>query len=238
MKLIFLFLPLCLFSQPAEEAQGWLLSSAKSGNTWVRYCIEQLTDYDTSPSLLEKKPPGTPLMIKAHLLESDTYEMNNSSKKLILLVRNYKELICRYSSRNEKHRINLQKVNAILQLINAGTWHYFFNLEDYDRWSEDKKLLIYYEDLIEKPSETLARLVRFLDGDPERVKNFMARYEEHKRKALRIYDREYAGSDTKGKGTLHHSKKLSTRFLQQIDDLVREHYPEIMEKYLLRYATD
>lgn len=222
-----------MIANPAHY-EGYLLSSPKSGNTWVRYCIETLTDYDTNFTQLSPKPEGAPIIAKSHSIHPNKAKQLGREKKLILLVRNYKEILCRYAS-FRKPGLGVGRLNQLLDMIAKKEFHYFHNLESYDIWDEDKKLLLYYEDIIKNPRESLEKLVEFLEGDPNTFETFMERYEEHQKRAIKIYDANFHGSSTKGKGTIYHSKKASPQRLKKIDDLVMTTYPELTEKYLMRY---
>ncbi len=73
------------------------------------------------------------------------YLLKKNQKKLIMLVRNYKESIIRnkiWLKDNLHNSGNYLFQNFDLLLLNPQTYY---------EWDSDKKLLIYYEDLVSNP---------------------------------------------------------------------------------------
>ena len=100
----------------------YLLSFPKSGNTWMRYCIEALTRRPTAEYNLEAKPISLPLgytcghsldlsmtpVWKIHNkndLNFAGYNHNPQSDILIFLVRNPKEAIIRHIGKVSLNRL-------------------------------------------------------------------------------------------------------------------------------------
>lgn len=210
--------------------KNYLLSYPRSGNTWLRYCVETLSGENTigyensnhfERGVLEKyRKSKKPILYKRHETEGVDNSENN---RIILIVRNYKEVIVRHNG----------KVKSIMQDYDTkNRISYLKLLRFYDSFIGNK-LIIYYEDLIEDLENTLKDVFSFLEIDIEKSKmeNFFLNIEEHKSKSLKIYGE----SQTKGKSTIHHSKKLSEDEKNEWDNFLIENEKDIFSKYLERY---
>lgn len=240
-------------TKPGELKNGCiLLSSPKSGNTWTRYFIQYLTEYDArlvaEEGVLERvlNPPFEMdpsskkyFLIKSHEIMHD-YSMMKSviageNLRLILLVRNYKELIGRYST-HLGGGFDPGICESLIRLIENDSWHYFNNLKCYDSWEEDKKLLVYYEDLMEHPDVEIARIAHFLIGEESpRFPAFWKEYEYHRQKSLATYN-HFAESRSQGLDLFFHRRNLPKEYSTKIEEVVFSKYPMINQKYLYRYA--
>ena len=116
---------------------------------------------------------------------------------------------------------------------------YFKNLRLYDQWNPEKRLLIYYEDLIIKPQETYEKLVEFLGEKPIYIDPFLESFEEHKQNAIKIYTKYQVQSVTQGNAVVYHSKELDDATRRAIDKKIAQLYPGIWNKYLKhRYSEE
>ena len=214
------------------EIRTLLLSYPRSGNTWLRYCVETLTDkkttyvlippYDTKKGLEELVGMGMSPMDKDSLVESresqvilekshvwreslDNIFTKENKSKLILMIRDYKESIPRHTNYNKSIYLEeSQKFNN--------------NLDVFDKTDLDK-LIIYYEDLIISPKETLSEVLRFLNEyDEKKLNSFIESIGHHKSTSISIYDK-FQGSRTKGKDLHAHKKKLNQSDLDYLDSL-------------------
>jgi len=178
-----------------------LLSYPRSGNTWLRYCLETLsgqktTGYlngrDIEKGVLETNRGKPTLMVKKH----DTINIkNNKNNKLILIVRDYKECLVRHKGGKYSIIDNAPEPET-------NKKNYLKLLEFYERF-EGKKLLVYYEDLILDLKPQLKKCVELLDvGVKEDTLNdFMMNLETHREKSLGLYK----FSKTKGDLNIKHS---------------------------------
>lgn len=209
-----------------------LLSYPRSGNTWLRYCIEHITvkstiGYDNEESaifdrsrLVSHYVQTEPILIKRHFPEP--------CDRLILLVRDYKEAIIRHE--NEAERPSSDHV------LYSGISHYIQLLDFYDKF-EGEKLLIYYEDLIKNPREIIEGALVFLKETThrQRVNEFFDFLQYHKNTCVNIYS-THATSYTRGEQEKFHSRFLSARKKQKWDEIAKNNNIEIFNKYLSRYA--
>lgn len=208
----------------------FLLSYPRSANTWMRYCLEYLTQRPTFHKTHTDKrnqPLGwlanfeidcaKPPIEKTHVLEPGSF--NKHVDKLILIVRNPKEAIQRH-----EHQLNSKE-----HLTAKGRGKlYFDNIALFDSWDPQNRILIYYEDLILAPKTTLEQVLFFLNEPPSKLDAFMKDYAEHQKKAIQIYSE----SNSKAADILFHSKRMKPELRKQIDQWIAELYPMQWNNYL------
>jgi hypothetical protein len=242
-----IFQSICAYQGPRTA----LLSFPHSGNTWLRYCLEFLTNRPTLyrdtnhprwnefliswpvawQAMLEIDN-NKPLIEKMHCIretmlrgKNETICLNPDVDKLMFILRNPKETIA---------RVEYSNFDTLLEAtcrIYYPHHFYFENLALFDSWPAERRHLVYYEDLITKPRETLAAILAFLQEPDTRLDQFMDEYEEHKNRSLSLY----SGATSRGSDPLFHSKKLSAQYRKQVDTWIADAYPELWEKYLQRY---
>ena len=226
----------------------FLLSYPRSGNTWMRYCLEYLTGRPTiyRPFLAYEnnsplgwaagfevdctKPPIEKVHNKQEM-EQQQYDCQNDL--LILIVRNPKEAL----SRQEKKQLtfDLLSKNAGASSLRYAPDTYFADIALYDSWKPENRLLIYYEDLLAKPTQTLKKILLFLYEPIDRLDNFINEYEVHKQKAIEMYK----VSESEGNDLLFHSRLINLDHRKQIDEWIAQLYPFIWQEYLReRYAEE
>jgi len=194
--------------EKAYTCKGGIIGYPRSGNNWLRYLVEYFTKYETicEPG---NTPMRKPLHLLSPSINSTNktddalwnthgheYAVNKLLKKVkgkhILILRNYKECIPRHVNvaypfkihdPNFKDTGKLTNLDLIFNEANDGNSldliHYLSLLNDYHNY-EGEKLLLYYEDLINKETikESLVKLINFLDGDITLVDEFLDTYEE------------------------------------------------------------
>jgi hypothetical protein len=225
-----------------------LLSYPRCGNTWMRYCIEQLSGRraisiygDEWNGLLGRINQSIkPILIKCHLY-SAAFEAiyPSSSCPMILLLRNYKECIIRHYLKREItysdeqiREIFITNLTGI-QTRDFPPTEYIYNIIVYDKWIAPK-LLIYYEDLITNPKGTLLDICNFLKIEIDNnFDNFINNIEVHKSIGMKLY----GDCQSDGKSTVFHSRSLSPQLKNEIDQHLKISFPEIFKKYLTRYSA-
>ncbi len=231
-----------------QNPRVYLLSFPRSGNTWLRYCIELLTERPTAEYAPDHSvangthlPLGylaghhvdlskVPVWKVHHMYHLDFggYYYNPKRDSLLFLLRNPKEAIARQSETKEQNDSEIQLVNL--------KW-YFNDLGFFDAWY-GKKLLVYYEDLIKNPRMVLTQVLLFLGESDNRLEDFFQKFEQHKIKALGLYDL-LGGSKSKGNDLLYHSQKMSSDERKNFDTWIIENYPLLWKKYLKdRYSEE
>jgi len=218
-----IFIQLSQYNGP----KTFLLSYPRSGNTWMRYCLEYhtkrptLTPYNPDPM---NRPLGwlagfeldctKPPIQKIHIMEKYNKEVDT----VILLIRNPKEAFKRQGGGITLTK-EIFKRDPLL----------FDNIALYDSWNPHKRILVYYEDLLKDPKGTMERVLDFLQEPYTKIPEFLANYELHQQKAIEIYK---PGSRTKAKDLLFHSRGMTAGHRKQIDQWLEELYPMQWNLYL------
>ena len=210
------------------------LSYPRSGNTWVRYCLEYLTKtetldtgiYDetetheeTFKGIFKRDKNIRPFIYKRHF-HNEISDFNVNEDFLIFLLRNYKECLTRHLLNDLKNkRILTREIDS-----------YIKNIGLYEKWNKNK-LLIYYEDLMTNFDFVFNQIVDFLNLDKNRYKKLIKNFDYHREKSIQLY----AISVTKGDDLDYHSKKLSINFKNKLDAYIIKNAKLIFTKYLVRY---
>ena len=240
------------------KTYGGIIGYPRSGNNWLRFIIEYLTNYQTA------FPPMDSVMRKPlHNLSShinstekildgviwnthwhqDTLlnDVIESKGKLILMLRNYKECITRHIiTPSEIKKDGYLKDSAFNKFINENDLyldliHYLKLIDFYDKY-EGEKEVIYYEDLLKKDTirKPLEKLISLLDGDKEKIEPFIESFDFFTDKSKSLYGTHLQGSlSPKGK-RIHHSKALSLDQKKTLDDTAKKLYPHL-NKYINIY---
>jgi hypothetical protein len=221
-----------------------LLSFPRSGNTWVRYIFEFLSQKPTQGYLNNPKdippyiktdigvdPNAKPIMRKSH------QELWDDCNSMIFLLRDYKEAILR----DAKH-FGIQDPNELLghfqsvtrgKLENPWQYDYIFALQQFDKF-QSKKILVYYEDLILEPQQTIKKMVDFSEISSHRLDEFFEKYQDHQNQSISNYE---PGSHSKGISALHHSDQLPKHVQFRLTEHIMVTQPILFGKYLRRYIS-
>ena len=236
-----------------EDKQFIMLSSPRSGSTWLMYILNYLTDRD----VIYRKTNFEETMFASKRLQGDIrkcilryhdpehlledYRQNlMKNTHLICIVRNYKEVLARrfmlkpqkafsFSDYACKHRFIFDQYMTILHM--------------FDYWMGDQKYMIYYEALMRNPKEEILKLSEVLGINQKVVEEFLENLDFHTANCLKIYDdttgevTELGGSKSKGKELFFHSKKFPNDELCTFDRYLENAFPRIFRKYLSRYKT-
>ncbi len=157
---------------------------------------------------------------------------------LLLLLRNPKEAIPKASKTEDLYYDIASKpvTPAKKRLAN-----YIDNLEFFDSYNGPKHIL-YYEDLISDPLNSIKQLLAFFGEDPNGASEFMKNYEQYKNRVVNSYvsqrtrkDGSIGGGVTAGNKLIYYSKKFSKSSLVKFDELLKNSHPTLYKKYLKRY---
>lgn len=209
-----------------------LASYPRSGTNWTRYIIESLSGRPTpgQTRLIE----GTNYYIdRAH----QAYPVMNRYKKVVLVLRDYRECILRHQKAVWSNYSDVLSLLSDQGIREPASW-YIENLKAFDAFEGDK-LLIYYEDLIQKPDETIILLAEFIELDRDKTQAFLNSMDNHIKMSVQAYTKKAHSSDTsKSKDLSYHAKtKLTPEQVQDFDNFYFTQYPELAQKYLRRYGT-
>ena len=250
------------------DAEFLLLSYPKSGSTWMRYCIEFLTERPTffrtpeprdrlrvtghidSPFFVEFLT-NEPIILKRHAWDEEEAKTKRAYKKIILLIRNYKEVALRngaplpsgHAAQTEAGLRSgwAQKLvdpQDLLQLFQP----YIDSIEKYHN-HEGEKAIVYYEDLILSPKQTLINLMNCMQV-PKRYENkleqLMDNFKKHKNTCGEKYrsmsTNQYRTMTIDNKDMQFHQKIYKNRELSEtIDKEIERMSPEFFELYLKHY---
>lgn len=213
---------------------NYIVSYPRSGNTWLRYIIEYLSNQPTNG--LIDKPNKYDKLQKPLLINGDNYiayklhsfdpKITNRDK-VILIIRNYKECIIRHNKDKRGYDFEL------FQKHNQGKKDDYIGMIKQYHHFNGEKMHIYYEDLINDYhlEKICYQLCQFLDIPDSEVNNLLDNLESIKKNSLCLYPR----SKTKGKGPIYHSNLLKKAEAISWDMYLHINYPKLFELYLRRY---
>lgn len=247
-----------LLEAAAKQPRTYLLSYPRSGNTWIRYCIEVIAQRPTAHMRFSDRPIGMPLaLLTGHALDYDRppvwkahseqelgfkdHRYNARQDWLICVLRNPKEAIKRQAGTAQLMSLAQDSDSAETRRSRNAYGQarsYFDVLKIYDQWDQNKRHLVYYEDLMRQPQQELERLWRTL-GDQnacQQLPAFMQEFARHREAALNIYKYQ-GGSHTNGVDLLQHSRDMPLADRRRLDQAIAQQYPDLWSKYLQqRYA--
>lgn len=160
-------------------------------------------------------------------------KISSDKNRLLIIVRNPKEIILGFVH-DDAH-----KFSEFLD-SNRAFRGYLNRIRVYDKWNPDNRLLIYYEDLVLNPEETLPKILDFFDESHENLEYHLANIEEERLKIAVSYSRQHKnGSNTldKTQDIFSHSKKMPLELLMKADEVIKRVAPDLWERYLYRYET-
>jgi hypothetical protein len=216
---------------------NYLLSYPRSGNSWFRYCVENIckqrtigylySDLKDKGIMPEYRGNNHYILIKRH----ETSDIENTvNNKLLFILRDYNEVIIRH--RGSDHNIIKEHEEKHLDPFQGGSFNYISTLEFYEQFIGDK-LLIYYEDLVQNTEQILYQAISFLTNQDrsEDIINFTRHIVEHKQKSIALY----GASKTKGNLSIKHSAHISQKQKKIYSEFLKQQYSLLFEKYLYRY---
>jgi hypothetical protein len=161
----------------------------------------------------------------------------NQYKKVILVIRNYKECILRHHKKAWPKYSNIVSMLTDEELRQPASW-YIKNIDAFDKF-EEEKLLIYYEDLLENPLETILDLSVFIGLDKERSQLLLDDMDAQYQNSVAAYTRGGHRSETSATKDLnfHARTKLTKEEVREFDDFYFTNHHRLANKYLRRYFT-
>jgi len=182
--------------------------------------------------------------------------IDSGTNRLLFLLRNYKEAVPRSLKPGwPKAKIKDFLTRKATSLFSNPDYHgydrgrrymielekYLDNLHYFDKWAEDTKLLVNYEDLLTDPVRNFERIAHFFDLNRRCFQEVMENFDQHAKQIRRSYHEQHVGSGgsaSKGADFFHHSRSLPHPFQLDVDSHIQELYPGLWKKYLLRYVTE
>lgn len=203
-----------------QDSQIYLISYPRSGNSWMRYCIELLfhrktidinKDYRNKTlsqtyNLKETELADIPPIIKSHKF------IPTKNDAVIFLLRDFEQCISSHKYRGAKGepKVMLKK--------------YIELLRDYDNFP-GKKLLLYYEDYTNTSTfkKTLEDLGTFLGEEPKNLDEFIKNYNHHSTLSKKGYKDKIGGE-----------RSSKNKVSDDLKSVVSKH-ANLKNKYLERY---
>ena len=209
--------------------QTVLVSHTKSGRHWFEYSIRTLTGkrvqwLDPRYSPL-KHQSSHPKSIWCSHGPSFSNFIDPETNRLILTLRNYKEVIAR-------HTRNIKGQEHIDELLNPDRYKaYLKYVAFYDKWNEGTRHLYYYEDMMADPETELQKIVAFMDESDHKLKDFMESIEYHRKQSIK---HTHAGSLSYGVPYFH-TVDFPKDLLVKMDERMQELAGPLYDKYLKRF---
>ena len=256
MKKIICTLALSLSLLASDSPTTFFVSPPRTGTHWTMYCIGTLTGryvsfwhrFPKENPLDVSIPPKTffgavlidqqkDAILHSHYPYRHLSSHTHQGHKLLMIIRNHKEYLIRRAKENKP---TCQQV--LDRLLNPHLINTYMNyLTFYEDWEDDKRLLIYYEDLMSDFRSTITKVIEFLGEEPNhRLDAFERDIEFHRNRILKYYDRVFnrgGGAMSQGKDQEYHSKPISKEVLISVDQYIEKNYPHYWRDYLARYAT-
>lgn len=160
-------------------------------------------------------------------------KLSDEDNRLIMVLRNPKEVLLGFLyDKEDKFAEFLEEKGAF-----KG---YLGRLGVFDRWNPENKLLIRYEDLIQKPEEVLPILLDFFDDSHERLADHLENIEDLREKMASSYKRQHVNGGcplSRTQNVLFHSEQMPIELLKKADEILKRSAPDLWEKYLYVYET-
>lgn len=211
-----------------------LVSYSRSGTNWVSYILEMVSHSKVPDGFTKKTNDQNFFIDRAHNGSLRIHRYN----KVILLLRNYKECIVRHHGmKTIRNASSTSNFLANKKMSQPAIW-YVNNLISYDHFKKEK-LVIYYEDLMSNPEETINLLKTFLKLDEMVCEGFLRNIEGHFNNSLTKYVNKGHQSYTKSYNIAvgFHENQLTKEEKKEFDDYFLEKCgDEIFSRYLRRYV--
>lgn len=223
----------------------YLASFPRSGNTFVRYCIEYLTNKKTLGCIgggvkdipicqrdgienLNVDENSRDLGRKVHEWWKISDKISNDDS-LLLIVRNYKECLVRHHSGQ----------NDVDGIINKYGENYLNLVEKFDNF-EGNKFFVYYEDLINDNEfqrilfdiKNFLNCINGLNISNKKVEKFLNELDWHRKNSLSSYS---GTSQTGGEKVKYHQKTLNQKEREKMDEYFWDKNSILSDKYLSKY---
>ncbi len=256
---IFAFLLLDCVKSNATEGRVYVLGYPRAGNHWSVYCISQISGLPCishptfGPFLWMSSDPNNTVNLADPFnqrcffhghnpIDAGLHLANKETDFIILVLRDYKESFM--SVNGEDESTMGYWLNGDLSIKNSSSSYlrinsYINNIKCFDEWADDRKFIIYYEDLVTDPEIVLSKLGHFLNCDQQKVEDYLKNFEMHWNTCMsgsfitsRLTYEEYRNNMKK------HVSKMSKHSIKQMDRFYRKYFFEYWIKYLGRYDSE
>ena len=221
-----------------------LLSYPRSGSHWLSYCIAQAFNVEILEAAKGKcvrAPFPYPSEPKASFIKRHGHESNFWTKEIggpcLLILRNPLECIPRHlDSKRDEAILGSMSGKDLKALENATD--YITILEYYDKLKSCKGI-VYYEDLIQNPVDTIKSLSNFFSAAFSL--DYSGSFEDNlsilTEKSLNFYN-TFNKSQTMGKHITFHSRNLNTGTVDLVWHHLDSNFRLLTKKYLEKYREN
>ena len=235
---------------------NFLISYPRSGNTWLRYCVEFLSERPTTSLLVGDAKKSN--FIKPDAVGLKLIKSLRVMDPAILIKRHHLYATwkggIKYVCSCERCHYGLVDQDKIVFLVRDFRESIFRHIQPqlgpemedqhmldnlsrymdlvyaYDRF-KGAKMTVYYEDLITDPIAELRRICKFLGVHSSHFPELTFNLEGHKAKALQ----KYGASKSGGNQVSFHAKQADPRLLRLMNDTMNKQHSEMFDKHLNRY---
>jgi len=227
----------------AHQKKTWLLSYPRSGVSWLRYIAEVLTK--TATQDFGQRLPNCginrliknnndinysckPFITKLHdpSRRVKLANQDNGKQRLVLVLRNYKEVIPTYIYSRDRHSCGYREFMQLLSVsvILRELRKYFSNVLCYNGWAGPKHI-IYYEELMTHPKRVIKKWGEILKAKDTSVSTFINNYQEHRKLCLKLKTQPgFMSCNTKGAAhkLKFFSDKMTTEQMEEVSFAVSQ----------------
>ncbi len=194
---------------------NWVLEYPRSGGNWVQYIVRTITGIE---------------LHKTHLYQND--KRISEDDTVVFMLRNYKESITRHTD----FRAIEQFKTVLTGKADTIEPDYIYSLKFFDEF-KGKKILIYYEDLIQRPEATIQYLCGFLNKT-ENVELFAKYLKDHIAISINLLTIKGEVSTTWKHSfdiNWHSKMELNKDLKADLDSFLINEHDDLRYKYLDRY---
>ena len=216
------------------------LGYPRSANSWVRFIVR---------TCLNK--PEINVHSVDDVVERDVYvkrhnlDLCSAGRNLLLLVRNYKEVIIRHNLEITEDK-DYNFYNSMEKMPDDWTQpavSYIHPIYVYDNYREImsnfcnaenlRKHLVYYEDLVDNPIPTIQNMAKEMGFCAD---DFLQNYEYHRDRSVNAYNtQDEGGSWTKAGDVFPYREKITEDQKRAWDQHLKTNFPILFDRYLKRY---
>lgn len=224
-----------------------ILSFPSSGKHWLLYMLDVVLSLGLRYEIIGVTSFSISDLITishSHLCcYGDIEPLVNSSGNIFLL-RNYKENVIKFAERHDLGKLDSFKryIDFKEPLRDTPVQSYMRLVNEFDKMDKPK-IIVYYEDLIQSPKSEIIRILDWVRGyynlqySADDIDEFIFNIEYHKA-AGRAFHLKNVGNpkDLLSMGEpIFHSKMLCAELKGSVDAYLEDTYPELFNKYLIRY---
>ncbi len=231
-----------LFSSFLSGEKVILTSYPGSGSHWFMYATQTFThDVWHAPTrdlnLTGYASRDTSTFFRGHTIVNGeaitnnhgrTFQFNKEKDTLILILRNYKDVFLR---KKQNFSLN-EKTKKEISLFFNG---YYKLIELFESWDTERKILLYYDELIDPACSFLYRIAHLIDAERDSIEKFVEQRRAHEELCKHALRTMHHFKLPSGKDTQYYTRKHSKHVLQYLDTLAEKKAPLLFHKYLHRF---